>query len=223
MNILRAQSEKKTTLRLLKIARQAAILLMLYSATIAVQANAGIIFSDVTSETGITFIHTDGGSGNRYIMETVSAGLALFDYDNDGDVDIYFLNGSALKGAKFKTEPTNALYRNDGGFKFTDVTKEAGVGDTGYGLAVAVADYDNDGDQDIYLNNHGPNILYRNNGDGTFSDVTKQAGVGNGSQTAGGTCFLDMDKDGDLDLFVSNYIVFTYDTHVTRKMDGYDT
>ncbi len=224
MNVLKAQIEKTNIVRHLRITRRAALLLVLfYTASITTQADASITFSDVTSRTGITFKHTDGSSGNRYLMETVSAGLALFDYDNDGDVDIYFLNGSALKGAKFKTPPTNALYRNDGGFKFTDVTKQAGVGDTGYGLGVAVADYDNDGDKDIYINNHGPNILYRNNGDGTFSDVTRQAGVGNGSQTAGGTCFLDMDKDGDLDLFVSNYIVFTYETHVTRKMDGFDT
>ena len=224
MTVFNPQIEKTTTARHLRITCQAIILLaLLYSAPITEQVNANIIFTDVSSQTGITFKHTDGGSGKRYLMETVTAGLALFDYDNDGDVDIYFLNGSALEGAKFKTEPTNALYRNDGNFKFTDVTRQAGVGDTGYGLAVAVADYDNDGDQDIYLNNHGPNVLYRNNGDGTFSDVTKQAGVGNGSQTAGGTCFLDMDKDGDLDLFASNYIVFTYDTHVTMKMDGFET
>ena len=224
MSVSRAQIEKTTVVRYLRIAWQAAMLLtLLYSTSGAAQADAGIMFSDVTNQTGITFKHTDGSSGNLYIMETVSAGLALFDYDNDGDVDIYFLNGSGLKGAKFKTEPTNALYRNDGGFKFTDVTRQAGVGDTGYGLGIAVADYDNDGDQDIYLNNHGPNILYRNNGDGTFSDVTGRAGVSNGSRTAGGTCFLDMDKDGDLDLYVSNYIVFSYDKHVTMKMDGFDT
>lgn len=99
MNVLRAQIKKTTTLRHLRIARLAALLLaLLYSAGITVQADADIIFSDVTSRTGIKFIHTDGSSGNRYLMETVSAGLALFDYDNDGDVDIYFLNGSALKG-----------------------------------------------------------------------------------------------------------------------------
>ena len=224
MNVSRAQIENTTTVRHMRIARQAAIMLtLLYTASVTVKAHAGINFSDVTSQTGIMFKHTDGSSGKLYLMETVTAGLALFDYDNDGDVDIYFLNGSALKGAKFKTEPTNALYRNDGDFKFTDVTRQAGVGDTGYGLAVAVADYDNDGDQDIYLNNHGPNILYRNNGDGTFSDVTRQAGVGNGSHTAGGACFLDMDKDGDLDLYVSNYVVFSYDKNVTRKMDGFET
>ena len=89
-------------------------------------AGSTIVLRDVTKKTGITFKHTDGSSGYHYVMETVTAGLALFDYDNDGDIDIYFLNGAALKGRKFKTPPTNALYRNDGGWKFTDVTEEAG-------------------------------------------------------------------------------------------------
>ncbi|MHC4072967.1 MAG: CRTAC1 family protein, partial [Planctomycetota bacterium] len=141
------------------------------------------------------------------------AGLALFDYDGDGDVDIYFLNGSPLPGKQSKVPPRNALYRNDGKWKFTDVTDKAGVGDTGYGLGVAVADYDNDGDPDIYLNNHGSNVMYRNNGDGTFVDVTKEAGVGNGRKVGAGACFLDMDGDGDLDLYAANYLAFSSDTH----------
>ena len=173
-----------------------------------------IVLRDVTKKTGIIFKHTDGSSGQHYVMETVSAGLALFDYDNDGDIDIYFLNGAPLKGIKFKTPPTNALYRNDGGWKFTDVTEEAGVGDREYGLGVAVGDYDNDGDLDIYTNNYGPNVLYRNNGDGTFTDVTNKAGVTNDSKVGAGACFLDADKDGDLDLYVSNYLDFSYDKHV---------
>lgn len=183
--------------------------------------SAQITFKDVTAETGITFRHTDGGSGRRYVVETVSAGLALFDYDNDGDVDIYFLNGAPLLGTKVDTPPKNALYRNDGNWKFTDVTEQAGVGDTGYGLGVAIGDYDNDGDQDIYLNNYGPNVLYRNNGNGTFTDVTKEAGVGNGSQVGAGTVFLDMDKDGDLDLYASNYLDFSYEKHVACTTNGF--
>jgi len=179
-----------------------------------------IVLRDVTDETGITFKHMDGGCGRRYIMETVSAGLALFDYDRDGDIDIYFLNGAPLRGTEVKVPPRNALYRNDGGWKFTDVTEEAGVGDTGYGLGVAVGDYDSDGDLDLYLNNYGPNVLYRNNGDGTFTDVTKEAGVDNGFQVGAGTCFLDMDKDGDLDLYVSNYLEFSYEKHVSCTTHG---
>jgi hypothetical protein len=179
-----------------------------------------IVLRDVTEETGIAFTHTDGGCGERYAVETVSAGLTLFDYDNDGYIDIYFLNGAPLKGTKVDTVPKNRLYRNEGNWKFTDVTETAGVGDTGYGLGVTVGDYDNDGDSDIYLNNYGPNVLYRNNGDGTFTDVTKKAGVVCGFQLAAGTCFLDMDKDGDLDLYVSNYLEFSYEKHSTHTING---
>jgi enediyne biosynthesis protein E4 len=179
----------------------------------AAGAQGPIQLKDITGATGIDFKHTDGSSGQYYIMETVSAGLALFDYDGDGDEDIYFLNGSVLPGAQPKVTPGNALYRNDGDWKFTDVTEEAGVGDTGYGLGVAIADYDNDGDPDIYLNNHGPNVLYRNSGNGSFVDVTKDAGVGNGRKVGAGACFLDMDGDGDLDLYAANYLAFSRDTH----------
>ena len=176
---------------------------------------------DVTTESGISFVHTDGGGGHQYIVESVVAGLALFDYDGDGLIDIYFLNGTPLRGTKMDTIPRNALYRNRGNWNFVDVTEIAGVGDGGYGLGVAVADYDNDGDLDLYLNNFGPNVLYRNNGDGTFTDVTDLAGVGNGNQLAGGTCFLDIDTDGDLDLFVANYVDFSYENHVTTVLGGY--
>ena len=179
----------------------------------AVWAVCPIQLRDVTGATGIAFVHTDGSSGRRYIVETVCCGLALLDYDGDGDEDIYFLNGAPLKGSEAKVAPTNALYRNDGGWKFTDVTRQAGAGDTGYGLGVCAGDYDNDGDVDLYLNNYGPNVLYRNNGNGTFTDVTQEAGVGAGHDVGAGACFLDMDGDGDLDLYVSNYVDFTYEAH----------
>jgi hypothetical protein len=174
----------------------------------------------VTDDTGIGFRHTDGGSGRRYITETVSAGLALFDYDGDGRIDIYFLNGSPLEGTKFDVPPRNALYRNQGDWRFTDVTEQARVGDTGYGLGVAVADYDNDGNPDLYLNNFGPNVLYRNNGDGTFTEVTQEAGVSGGNRVGAGTCFLDMDADGDPDLYVANYLEFSYDAHTEVTIHG---
>jgi hypothetical protein len=196
-------------------------MLLLFNQTFNAFADSPILFGDVTKETGITFVHTDGGSGMHYIMETVSAGLALFDYDGDGYIDIYFLNGAPLKGTKTDLAPKNALYRNEGNWKFTDVTDKAGVGDQGYGLGVAIGDYDNDGDPDIYLNNYGPNVLYRNNGDGTFTDVTKQAGVDNGFRVGAGTCFLDMDKDGDLDLYVSVYLDFSYEKHVPLTTKGF--
>ena len=184
------------------------------------RADGAIVLHDVTKDTGITFKHTDGSSGRHYIVESVSSGLALFDYDNDDDVDIYFINGAPLKGTKVDKPPRNALYRNDGNFKFTDVTDKAGVGDTGFGLGVAVGDYDKDGDLDLYVNNYGPNVLYRNNGDGTFTDVTAKAGVANGHKVGASVHFLDMDKDGDLDLFVANYLNFTYENHLMRTSKG---
>ncbi|MDP6634160.1 MAG: CRTAC1 family protein [Phycisphaerae bacterium] len=194
----------------------------LWAASIA-PGQCSIRLKDVTRTTGITFKHTDGGCGKRYFLEPMSAGLALFDYDLDGDTDIYFLNGAPLKGTKTAAAPRNTLYRNDGGFKFTDVTKQTGVGDTGYGLGVAVGDYDNDGDPDIYVNNYGRNVLYQNNGRGVFADVTKSAGVGNGDKLGAGANFIDIDKDGDLDLFVANYLKWSYKTNVVRKNGIHDT
>jgi hypothetical protein len=182
-----------------------------------------IMLTDVTEETGITFHHTDGSSGRYYIVETVCAGLALFDYDCDGDVDIYFLNGGALKGTKFGMPPRNALYRNDGNWRFTDVTDESGLGDPGHALGVAIGDFDNEGHPDVYLTNFGPNVLFRNNGNGTFTNVTEHAGVADGDKVGAGANFLDMDQDGDLDLFVSSYVDFTYENHVPNTAGGYSS
>jgi enediyne biosynthesis protein E4 len=175
--------------------------------------NGPIQLVDATASSNIEFIHCDGSSGRRYIMETVTAGLALFDYDGDGLIDIYFLNGAPLPGCEASETPTNTLYRNLGGWNFADVTQDVGVGDTGFGLGVAVADYDNDGDPDLFVNNFGPNVLYRNNGDGTFDDATAAANVGGGDRFGAGACFLDVDADGLLDLYVANYLRFTFDTH----------
>lgn len=180
-----------------------------------------IVLKDVTVESGIEFVHTDGSSGRRFIVETVSAGLAVFDYDNDGDPDIYLVSGAPLPGAEaVDPPPRNALYRNDGGMRFTDVTQVSGTGDTGYGLGATAGDYDGDGDLDLYISNFGPNVLYRNNGDGTFTDVTAQAGVGNGDQVGAGVTFLDIDGDGDLDLYASNYVKFTFENHRIVRFNG---
>lgn len=186
-------------------------------------ATCPIQLHDVTAETGVHFVHSDGSSGQKYIVETVTAGLALFDYDGDADEDIYFLNGAPLRGAKVASTPSDALYRNDGGWRFTDVTEEAGLVDTGFGLGVVAADYDNDGHIDLYVNNYGPNVLYRNNGDGTFSNVTGAAGVARGEKVGAGACFLDIDKDGDLDLYVANYVQFTYENHRVIWEKGFPT
>ncbi len=175
---------------------------------------------DVTADTGVAFRHTDGSSGRKYIVETVASGLATFDYDGDGLIDIYFLNGRPLPGTQTDEQPKNRLYHNLGGFKFADVTEQAGVGEAGYGLGVAVGDYDNDGHPDIYVSNFGPKVLYHNNGDGTFTDVTKKAGVADGSKVGAGACFFDVDGDGDLDLYVANYVNFSCEKNITRVWDG---
>ena len=176
---------------------------------------------NATSQTGIAFQHNDGASPQRYLVEAVSAGLALLDYDGDGDVDVYFLNGAPISQTEGGAPPRNALWRNEGGWKFTDVTDQSRTGDVGFGLGVAAADYDNDGDQDLYVNNYGPNVLYRNNGDGTFTDVAQTAGVTCGNKVGAGVCFLDADGDGDLDLYVSNYIRFSREDHTPRTVGGY--
>ncbi|OHB84295.1 MAG: hypothetical protein A2V98_18800 [Planctomycetes bacterium RBG_16_64_12] len=188
----------------------------------AAGAEDSIVLENVTGETGIDFRHTDGSSGKRYIMETVASGLATFDYDGDGWIDVYFLNGAPLRGTKVDVPPRNRLYRNLGGFRFADVTDQAGVGDAGYGLGVAVGDYDNDGHADLYVSNFGPNVMYRNQGDGTFRAVTRQTGTAasDDRKTGAGAAFLDIEGDGDLDLFVANYLAFSYDMRVTNAMRG---
>lgn len=166
---------------------------------------------DVTQQTGIDFLHRDGSSGARYLIETVAAGLASFDYDRDGLIDLYFLNGSALKGTEYAEVPRNGLYRNEGGWSFTDRTLESGLGDELFGLGVTIGDYDNDGFPDVYLSNWGANRLYHNNGDGTFTMVDNQPVLDCGHKVGGGACMLDIDSDGNLDIFAASYIHFSYD------------
>jgi hypothetical protein len=201
----------------LPLNRPAAAAIFLVSLILAAMAPAQgpIRLRDVTAETGIHFRHEDGSTGRRWIVETVASGLATFDYDGNGFIDILFLTGGPLEGKKVERPPTNALYRNRGNFRFTDVTRQAGLAVPEYGMGVAVADCDNDGWPDVYLSDFGPNVLFRNVGDGSFANVTQAAGVGlPGKDSVGaGTAFLDMDGDGDLDLFVAHYLRFSYETH----------
>jgi len=163
-------------------------------------------FTDITEKAGITFKHVSSPD-KKYIVESMSGGVALFDYDNDGYLDIYLVNSLTVDMVKSKQKTRSALYHNNGDGTFTDVTEKAGVGDIGWGMGVAIGDYNNDGFDDIYVNCLGPNHLLKNNGNGTFTDVTQKAGVGDPRWSAGAS-FVDYDNDGKLDLFVSNYVDF---------------
>jgi len=161
-------------------------------------------FEEVAGASGLDFTHVRARTIRYWLPEIMSAGAAWLDYDNDGDLDAYLVQGGDLDGIK-SDSPRNRLYRNRGDGKFEDVTDEAGVGDQHYGMGCAAGDYDADGDVDLYVTNVGPNVLYRNNGNGTFTEVTKQAGVGDAGWGAS-AAFVDYDDDGRLDLFVVNYI-----------------
>jgi len=180
------------------------------------------LFREAAEEVGLKFNHFTGATGEFLMPEIMGAGVALFDYDNDGDLDVYLVQGTMLdsaqdpRRAKFPPPPGwvpgNRLFRNllseTGKLAFVDVTGKAGVGHIGYGMGVAVGDYDNDGFQDLYVTNFGHNILYHNNGDGTFTDVTLQAGVDD-PRWSTSAAWVDYDRDGRLDLFVANYLDFT--------------
>jgi len=169
-----------------------------------VAIDAGPWFSDGVVESGITFVHTNG-HGQRYLMpETISGGGALLDLDDDGDLDLYLIQGGDASNPGADGLP-NHLYENLGDGRFRDITAESGTGDTGYGMGAACGDYDNDGDTDLYVTNLGANVLYRNEGEGRFVDVTRMAGVGD-DHWGTSTAFLDFDRDGDLDLYVCNYV-----------------
>ena len=165
-------------------------------------------FTDVTQKAGITFKHISSPE-KKYIVESMSGGLALIDYDNDGYQDIYFVNSLTVDLVKSRTKTKSVLYRNNGDGTFTDVTDKAGVGDIGWGMGAAVGDYNNDGFDDLYVTCYGPNHLLKNNGNGTFTDVTQTAGVDDKRWSAG-AAFVDYDNDGKLDLFVSNYVAFDF-------------
>jgi enediyne biosynthesis protein E4 len=171
-----------------------------------------VTFEDVTKASGITWVHDNAHSVERFLPETVGAGCAFLDYDNDGWMDIYFVNSGASDFFSPATPLKNGLYRNNHDGTFTDVTDKAGVACGRFGMGVAAADYDGDGWQDLYVTNYGPNVLYHNNGNGTFSEVTDKAGV----RTEGwSTCavWFDYDNDSKLDLFVSSFVQFDKSLH----------
>ena len=181
-------------------------------------------FVDVTTEAGINFRHINGAEGAYHLPETLGAGGAFFDADNDGNLDIYLVNSGYWKESSSGDETPSALYRNSGDGTFTDITMTAGVGNSGnYGQGAACADYDNDGDVDLYVTNFGVNVLYRNNSDGTFTDVTALAGTGDPAWSSS-ACFLDYNRDGHIDLFVVNYLVYSLDVpYLPCGEDGIQT
>src|SRR5437588_511003 len=187
------------------------------------------IFEDVTARSGIRFKHEASRTSQKYLPESMGAGVAMFDYDNDGWLDLFFVNGARIPdpmpggASTSKSDPRfwNRLYRNNHGGTFRDVTEAAGLEGRLYGMGVATGDYDNDGNVDLLVTNLGGNILYHNNGDGTFTDVTAKAGVG-ASGWCTGVCFGDYDRDGRLDLIVSRYVQWDFsDVYCGEHRPGY--
>ena len=168
----------------------------------------GVSFLNVARESGLNAKTIFGGEHkNKYLLETTGCGVAFYDYDNDGWLDIFLVNGTRLEGFPAGQEPTSHLFRNNRDGTFTDVTLKAGVAHSGWGQGCCVGDYDNDGWDDLFVTYFGKNVLYHNNGNGTFTDVSQKAGVaGNGKRWNTGCAFVDYDRDGKLDLFVANYI-----------------
>ncbi|HEY6403847.1 MAG TPA: VCBS repeat-containing protein, partial [Blastocatellia bacterium] len=175
------------------------------------QDGYGVKFTNVARLAGITHKTIYGDERkNKYLLETTGCGVAWFDYDNDGWLDLFFVNGTRLGGFPKGQEPTSRLYHNNRDGTFTDVTKQSGLARAGWGQAVCAGDYDNDGFVDLFISYYGRNALYKNNGKGVFTDVSEKAGVAGQSGQANkparwgsGATFIDYDKDGDLDLFVA--------------------
>jgi len=167
-----------------------------------------IHFEDVAAAAGLKFRHV-AGSEKAYILEATGSGVAIFDYDNDGRMDIFLVNATKFQFGEGEPQPTSRLFRNQGELRFEDVTGKAGLGRSGWGQGVCAGDYDNDGFDDLLVTYYGPNALYHNNADGTFRDVTAEAGLPvAGTRWSTGCAFFDYDRDGRLDLAVANYLEF---------------
>jgi hypothetical protein len=162
-------------------------------------------FADATAAAGIDFRHINGASPDKHLVETIGSGGLFFDYDGDGWLDVFLVDGGSLADPAVARRARHRLFRNRGNATFEDVTPKSGIQNRNYGMGACAGDYDNDGRVDLYVTNVGPNTLYHNTGNGSFADVTRSAGVGS-SLWSTGCAFADLDKDGDLDLFVTNYV-----------------
>ena len=213
------------------IVRNAVLLAVLPAASSALEPRPAppVVFNDVAISAGLHFTETIGDLEMSNIVEATGVGCGFLDYDGDGWMDVYFVSGCWKPGisdpridpqvrAKF-TSATDRLYRNRGDGTFEDVTSPAGLARPGYGMAIVVADYDGDGDADIYVTNYGPNFLYRNNGDGTFTEVARTAGVADPLFSVGAV-FFDYDRDGRLDLYVGNYLTYKPDPQRQHVADA---
>ncbi|MCI0419410.1 MAG: VCBS repeat-containing protein, partial [Acidobacteria bacterium] len=176
----------------------------------ALPTQAKVTFEDIAAKAGLSVATVGGGEkSKKYILESTGSGVAFLDYDSDGLLDVFLVNGSRMELKDSDSKPTNHLYRNEGANRFRDVTLEAGLAFSGWGQGVCVGDYNNDGCEDLFVTYYGKNLLFRNNGGQTFTEVALRAGLSSHTRLWGsGAVFLDYDRDGQLDLFVANYLDF---------------
>ena len=187
------------------VLRSGSVLVLLFA---AVSGARSIYETLPPAKTGISFVHDNAKSFRRYLPESMGPGVAMLDYDGDGDMDLYFTNSGPSDFFTPRKPLRNALYRNNGDSTFTDVTEQAGVPGRDFGIGVSTCDYNNDGRPDLFVTNYGTNVLYRNNGDGTFTDVTKQAGLdAKGLWTV--AVFFDIDNNGTEDVFVGHFVKYS--------------
>ena len=193
--------------------------LFLFSLLAAASAAQTIQFRDITAQAGIHFVHNNAAFGKKWLPETLGAGAAFIDYDNDGYPDILLVNGEDWPGHA-KTASTLKLYHNNHDGTFTDVTQKAGLAVSMFGMGVAVGDYDNDGYDDLFITALGQSRLFHNNGNGTFTDVTKSAGLWGPNELSTSAAWVDYDRDGRLDLVVANYVQWSPQTDIYCTLDG---
>src|SRR5215470_12527244 len=194
---------------------------LLHESTAAAGGSATAIFTDVTQQAGITWQHFSGESPDRFLIETMGGGVAFLDFDGDGWLDIFLVNGGETPASRSAGPVRNALYRNLGNGRFADVAGKAGVDRiASYGMGAAVADFDNDGFPDIYVTGFPSSFLFHNNRDGTFTDISEQAGVKNAGRWAASAAWFDFDRDGLLDLVVTNYAQFSFADEKKCELNG---